>query len=87
MYSADLYVNAGPNRFAEALEKLRPPVRYAWSSWSKELHDNYLSWTRPSKQTSRIHLGEIVKSLEKELGSKAVITNGAGNYTTWLHRS
>ncbi|MBO67919.1 MAG: thiamine pyrophosphate-binding protein [Acidiferrobacteraceae bacterium] len=86
VYSADLYVNAGPNRFAEALEKLRPPVRYAWSSWSKELHDNYLSWTRPSKQTSRIHLGEIVKSLEKELGSKAVITNGAGNYTTWLHR-
>jgi len=86
VYRADLYINSGPNRFAEAVDKLDPPVRCPWSSWRKQLHDNYLVWTKPLKQTSRIHLGEIVKSLENELGSKAVITNGAGNYTTWLHR-
>ena len=33
-----------------------------------------------------VQLGEIMRQLSERLPADAIITNGAGNYATWLHR-
>ena len=87
VYYADLAINAGPNRFAEALARLgAPPSAPVWSGRRRQLRENYLRWTEPAPGPGAVHLGEIVCSLREHLPADAIITNGAGNYTAWVNR-
>ena len=86
VYRADLAINAGPNRFTDAVQKIEAPSALPWSKWRRQLRDDYLAWSEPRPQPGTVQLGEIIRSLRAELPRDAVVTNGAGNYTAWLHR-
>ena len=87
VYHADLAINAGPNRFAEALAGLAAPSRDpAWAALRRQAREGYLAWTQPTPAPGAVNLGEIVASLRELLPAEAIISNGAGNYTAWIHR-
>ena len=86
VYRADLAINAGPNRFADAVKQIEAPSALPWSKWRRRLRDNYLPWSEPRPQPGALQLGEIIRSLRAELPQDTVVTNGAGNYAAWLHR-
>ena len=87
VYYADLAINAGPNRFAEALAGLgAPPSAPAWSALRRQLRGDYLMWTEPAPGPGDVNLAEIVRSLREHLPADTIIGNGAGNYTAWIHR-
>ena len=86
VYRADLAINAGPNRFTDAVKQIEAPSALPWSKWRRQLRDDYLAWSEPRPQPGALQLGEIIRSLRAELPQDTVVTNGAGNYTAWLHR-
>ena len=50
-------------------------------------HQSYMHWTdQMPSPPGDVNMAEIVKFLRENLPDDAIMTNGAGNYATWLHR-
>ncbi|MFA6264735.1 MAG: thiamine pyrophosphate-dependent enzyme, partial [Pseudolabrys sp.] len=73
--------------FCAALEGLQPPNDIAWKGEADTAHADFLSWgEKPTSLPGPINLGEIMVWLRDNLGPDAFITNGAGNFATWINR-
>jgi acetolactate synthase-1/2/3 large subunit len=87
VYATAMPVNATPAAFAAALADLPAPNAVAWEERTKAGHAAYHGWTdTPAPVPGPLHMGEVMKHLRETLPADAVITNGAGNYATWIHR-
>jgi len=86
VYQADLAINATMNAAARSLEVLTAPVTVPWEDWAKGCNDDYLANLVPQKLPGDIDMPAIVASLQKLLPQDAVLTNGAGNFASWVHR-
>jgi acetolactate synthase-1/2/3 large subunit len=88
VYHADLAINASPIAFAAGLTNVKAPASPAWAAETAHLHQSYLNWTDPTKikTPGALQLGGVMAYLDKALPADAILTNGAGNYATWLHR-
>ncbi|HJU21090.1 MAG TPA: thiamine pyrophosphate-binding protein [Casimicrobiaceae bacterium] len=49
-------------------------------------HHDYEAWRAPRSVPGEVDLWKIVGWLDARLPRDAIVTNGAGNYTTWMHR-
>jgi acetolactate synthase-1/2/3 large subunit len=86
VYSADLPIVSGMPEIASALAALAAPPAPKWSGTAVAAHDAYLEWRKPRPMLGDVQLGEIMRQLSERLPADAILTNGAGNYATWLHR-
>ena len=87
VYHAQLAINAAPTAFAAALEGLQPPNDLRWSDQTPIAHADFLAWTdKPTSVPGAVNMGEIVLGLRDKLPPDAVVTNGAGNFSVWVHR-
>ena len=87
VYRPALAINAAPTAFAAALEGLQPPNDIAWRGDTAAAHAEYLAWSEtPTDVPGPVNPGEIAVWLRENLPPHAIVTNGAGNFTTWLHR-
>jgi acetolactate synthase-1/2/3 large subunit len=87
VYRPTLAINASPAAFVEAFSARKPSQAPVWADATKTLHDNYLAWsTPPESGPGAVHMGPVMTYLEKVLPENAILTNGAGNYATWVHR-
>ncbi len=87
VYRPTVAINASPSAFVEAFAKRRPKTAPAWAAETARLHDNYLTWsTTPKTGPGAVQMGPIMDYLESVLPEDAILTNGAGNYATWVHR-
>src|SRR6201996_543369 len=85
VYSPQLAIHATPTAFAAALSSLpfaKPPAGDA-----KAAHADYLQWTdTPTAQPGGVNLGAVMVWLRDNLPADAILCNGAGNYSAWIHR-
>lgn len=83
----DLAICAAVGGFAEAAAGMNAgpcaPEREAWLTRARNARE---AWQRPTALPGPLQLGEIVAWLGQRLPPEAVISNGAGNYTLWVHR-
>ena len=86
VYQADLAINATMNAAARSLEVLSAPTSVAWEAWAQACHADYLSNLEPQKLPGAVDMPAIVATLQKHLPADAVLTNGAGNFASWMHR-
>ena len=86
VYQADLAINATMNAAARSLEVLTAPTTVAWEAWSAAANADYVANLVPQKLPGDIDMPAIVASLQKHLPADAVLTNGAGNFASWVHR-
>jgi acetolactate synthase-1/2/3 large subunit len=89
VYRPHLAVNASaPSFFAAfaAAKAMERPSKSAWRSWAEAARSDYLAWNRPVTSPGPVQLSEIIAHLRGALPADAIVTNGAGNYTQWLHR-
>jgi acetolactate synthase-1/2/3 large subunit len=87
VYHAQLAINAAPTAFAAALEGLQPPNDLRWAADTPAAHADFLAWTdKPTQVPGAVNLGEVVAGLRDRLPPDAVVTNGAGNFSVWVHR-
>jgi acetolactate synthase-1/2/3 large subunit len=87
VYHPALAINASPTAFCSALEGLQPPSEIAWRAEAATAHADYLAWSETATpQPGGVNLGEIMVWLREHLPGDAIITNGAGNFSAWIHR-
>jgi acetolactate synthase I/II/III large subunit len=87
VYRPTLAINASPSAFCSALEGLQPPNDIPWHGESDTAHADYLAWTgQATPQPGAVNLGEIMVWLREHLPADAIITQGAGNFSGWVHR-
>ncbi|PBC03158.1 thiamine pyrophosphate-binding protein [Mesorhizobium sp. WSM3860] len=87
VYRPTLAINASPAAFVRAFARRRGPAAPGWAVETAKLHAAYLEWsTPPQTGPGAVQMGLIMTYLEKALPEDAILTNGAGNYATWVHR-
>ena len=86
IYQPSLAIAASPRAFARAAAGLEPIASPAWAAGTKAAHDEYLAWRKPVRSPGELQLGEIMLWLDTQLPPDAIVTNGAGNFATWVHR-
>ncbi|WGF86507.1 thiamine pyrophosphate-binding protein [Marinivivus vitaminiproducens] len=86
VYHASLPICASPRPFARALASTAPQGAVAWAGAGDQAHADYLAWNRPIAVPGDMQMAAIVAHLVDHLPDDAIITNGAGNYATWVHR-
>jgi acetolactate synthase I/II/III large subunit len=86
VYQADLAINATMNAAARSLEVLTAPPTVPWEAWAQACHADYLANLQPNALPGDIDMPAIVALLQKHLPADAVLTNGAGNFASWVHR-
>jgi acetolactate synthase I/II/III large subunit len=87
VYRPTIAINASPEAFAAAFAGRGPKALPAWADRTEVLHRAYLDWsTPPESGPGDVHMGPIMHYLESVLPDDAILTNGAGNYATWIHR-
>ncbi|RZJ06756.1 MAG: thiamine pyrophosphate-binding protein, partial [Haliea sp.] len=90
VFQADLAINATMNAAARSLEVLTAPVTVPWQAWAEAANADYLANIDPANNgvvlPGSIDMPAIVATLKKLLPEDAVLTNGAGNFASWVHR-
>jgi acetolactate synthase-1/2/3 large subunit len=86
VYQADLAINATMNAAARSLEVLTAPPEVPWTKWADAAHADYKANLVPQPLPGAIDMPAFVAVLQKHLPADAVLTNGAGNFASWMHR-
>ncbi len=86
VYQADLAINVSMGAAARSLEVLSAPGTLAWEAWTQACHDDYLANLVPQIPRGDVDMPAIVASLQRHLPIDTVLTNGAGNFASWVHR-
>jgi acetolactate synthase I/II/III large subunit len=88
VYLPALAIQASPSAFAAELSALPTPSQIPWGEDTARLHQSYLAWSDPTKITTpgQLQMGGVMAHLQACLPADAILTNGAGNYATWVHR-
>ena len=85
VYQPALAIAATPGAFIAAIDPhaSRPA---AAQTIAASAHADYDAWRAPRPVPGDVDLWTIVQWLDERLPADAVLTNGAGNYATWVHR-
>jgi acetolactate synthase-1/2/3 large subunit len=87
VYHPHLAINAAPTEFCVALEKLQPPKDIAWRGESDTAHADFMAWgEKATPVPGAVNLGEVMVWLRDNLPADAIMTQGAGNFSGWVHR-
>jgi acetolactate synthase-1/2/3 large subunit len=86
VYQPTLAINATPRAFARAAAALAPIADPPWAKATAAAHQDYLANRTAPRSPGEIQMGEIMLWLDAQLPPDAIVTNGAGNFATWVHR-
>ena len=94
VYQADLAIHASMRAAARSLEVLTAPVNVPWEAWTQGCNADYQANLVPSvikdlpadNDRGLVDMPSVIATLQKHLPADAVLTNGAGNFASWLHR-
>ena len=88
VFVPDLAICAAMPSVAEALIELEAPVAPPWAAWRAQAREEFVQFTTPVQRSALagVDLGQVVAYLAERLAPDAIVTNGAGNYTVWVHR-
>jgi len=85
VYAADLLVQSGMAAAAPALAALAPPASIAWREHAASANVDYAA-NLEAPEVTPLDMAAVVKTLARRLPADTVWTNGAGNFSGWLHR-
>ena len=85
VYRPEFAVNCSPENFCAALTEVKMASTYDQKQM-QAAHDEYLAWSKPVTVPGDLQLAQIMASLPNSIPRDAIITNGAGNFATWVHR-
>ncbi len=87
VYQADLMINASMSAMARAMAAM-PRVTRAdiAEGWTRDANADYDAWQARKETPGSVQMWDVMQHLERVLPPDAILTNGAGNYATWVHR-
>jgi acetolactate synthase-1/2/3 large subunit len=85
VYAPDLAIQASMPAIARSLEALEPPRELPWGGLAREANADYEA-NLVHVAVEPMDLAVVMKALAARVPPSTVYTNGAGNYSGWLHR-
>jgi len=86
VFEPALGICAGSAEFVAAAVALPPPDSTRFTDWTGAAAADARAFRTPGEAVDGVDLARAVSGLCDALGPEAIITNGAGNYTLWVHR-
>jgi acetolactate synthase-1/2/3 large subunit len=89
VYQPRLGIVSGMRSFAAAVDAGARVNGDSWVGWAREARSDYEAWSRLPRSSgppAGVDLAEVIAVLRDELPDDAIVCNGAGNYTVWIHR-
>jgi acetolactate synthase-1/2/3 large subunit len=88
VYQADLAIAASPAAAAIRLAELEPISAPRWNTWTESARHEYEKFIKVPEAGPRrgVNLAVVIRQLAARLPANAIMTNGAGNFTVWVHR-
>ncbi len=86
VYRADLAILSTMNAAARSLEVLTAPPELPWAERTAQIHADYLGNLQAQTLPGPIDMAAIIGVVNRLLPADAVVTNGAGNFASWVHR-
>jgi acetolactate synthase-1/2/3 large subunit len=86
VYRPDLAVVARAGALVEQLAEhaFRPSLDR--ECWLRDAREEYEQWQQPRETPGDLRMERVIAWLNDALDDDAIVTNGAGNYSAWLHR-
>jgi len=89
VYQPQLMINSGMPQFASRLAAMTPIESDAWAAHTRGGRAEYEEWQlRPAAylREPTLDLWQVMRQLRQAMPRDAIIANGAGNFSIWLHR-
>ncbi len=86
VYRPNLAVVANAGEFAMQLAAAAPSKAQPASPWLSDARSDFEAWQKPEETPGELKMEQVITHLNKVLEDDAILTNGAGNYSAWLHR-
>jgi acetolactate synthase-1/2/3 large subunit len=87
VYQPQLAIACGVSDFAESLAAIKHIGLGTRTAWLREARAAYAKFSTPVPAKSDfVDMSAVVGWLSEHLKDDAIIANGAGNYTVWVHR-
>ncbi len=86
VYQADLMINATMPAMARALAALPRVTRSGLDQTVRDANLDYQAWQARKEISGAVQMWDVMQHLEDVLPADAIVTNGAGNYSVWVHR-
>lgn len=84
VYRPDIAVVGQPGPVVQQLA--RAAKQRDGGDWVTGARASYEAWQVPQETPGALKMEQVIAHLNKVLGDDAILTNGAGNYSAWLHR-
>ena len=85
VYAADLMLQSSLACAGKALETLAAPPALPWAEWTAQARADYLA-NQQATPVAPMDLAAVMKTVQRLAPADTVYTNGAGNFSGWLHR-
>ncbi|MBL8378965.1 MAG: thiamine pyrophosphate-binding protein [Burkholderiales bacterium] len=88
VYQGELLIASGMNEFAAAARALGRPASVRYAGATRTARADYENWQGSAYKgmPGKVDLREVIRVMEAVLPEDTVFTNGAGNFSGWLHR-
>jgi len=86
VYQPSVALVATPGAFLAAMNREPPLSADAWQASVESAHADVAAWRARRAVPGALDMYEVASWLDANLPDDAILTNGAGNYTVWLHR-
>lgn len=89
VFRPDLAIQATSDAALRALVTLPAPQDISWSARTAQAREAFVAFTsrrEPQAKIDGVDLTDVMLHLNEALPDDAILTNGAGNYSVWLHR-
>jgi acetolactate synthase-1/2/3 large subunit len=86
VYKPTLAIHSGMANFVAMAKTIKGPKTIPWSDWTRSAHSDHQFNSQIPKMKGNVDLGKIIKWLGSNLPNDAIIANGAGNFSNWVHR-
>lgn len=88
VYQADVAIAASPSLAAVGLAALEPIAAPRWRAWTESARQEYEKFIKVPEAGPRrgVDLAVVIRHLAAHLPPNAIVANGAGNFTVWVHR-
>jgi acetolactate synthase-1/2/3 large subunit len=86
VYAADLLLQCSLAVTGQALATLEPPPGPPrWAAWAAAAHVDYEA-NHVAPSVAPLDMAQVIKTVQRLAPADTVYTNGAGNFSAWLHR-
>ena len=86
VYQADLMINATMAAMAATLAAMPRVTNASADANVREANADYQAWQARKTIPGAVQMWDVMQHLDSVLPHDAIVTNGAGNYATWVHR-